>query len=287
VEQVQPPPPESDSPIAKIMVVVLIFALVVVGTAFAILKATKKSAHWDFESIYSTPPDDALKVLWVGNSHMWWWDMPVEMQKTVPNGTRPMWFELVAYPGVPLGYHITQGEARATLNSGEWDVLLLQPQSIEAAVSPERTKMALHRWEEIAEESGVEVVVWAPWGRDPNNDGYGVYQDEWSGGSLDKLTDKMETTLNDGATAARVCPIGAAWLHTHRKHPKAPLWSPKRGNHASQLGTYLTNAMLYACIWRNDPRDISYVPPGISPENAESLRVAAWETAVEKGILQK
>jgi hypothetical protein len=217
---------------------------------------------------------------------MWWWDLPVEVQKAADAAGSPMWFELIAEPGVELSHHLRSGPAMETARSHEWDIILVQPQSVEPAVSPEQFAQAVKAWEAVAEEQGAKLVVWAPWGRDPNNDGYGIYERPWSGGSLAELNRRVEKSTADAIESGSMCPLGAAWEQAYRKHPRAPLWSRAEGNHASQLGAYLTTAMLYACLWKKDPRELTHVPELVTAENAEKLRIVAWETAVKKGIIE-
>ncbi len=270
---------------SKLLIGAAAVALIVLAVTYLLTRDANK--HWDFESIYDQPPEGAIHVLWVGNSHMWWHDMPVMLQKMVPEGAAPMWFEIYAEPGVQTVWWGRSSDAGKAATSQKWDVVMLQPQSVEAAAQPDVLNQGVNVWKGIADETGSKLQVWATWGRDPNNDGYGIYQRPWSGGSLGALTEKLEANTVAAAGKQNVCPIGAAWARAHEQYPKAPLWSPQMGNHGSVVGTYLANAMVFACVWRRDPREITYVPEGLNEANAKNLRAVAWETAVSKGILEE
>ena len=74
-----------------------------------------------------------------------------------------------------------------------------------------------------------------------------------------------------------VAPVGLAWEQVSKQRPGMDLYVSDR-EHPSIFGTYLAACVVYATIYGRDPRDDSYVAPGVSPEQASFLRTVAWQT---------
>ena len=55
------------------------------------------------------------------------------------------------------------------------------------------------------------------------------------------------------------------------------MYGPDR-EHPSVHGTYLATCVVYATIYGKDPTGFTYIPPGITPEDAAFLQKTAWQT---------
>lgn len=54
------------------------------------------------------------------------------------------------------------------------------------------------------------------------------------------------------------------------------------GFHANTNGQYLGGLVWYAFFFGQDPREVSFAPKAMTPEQAESLRKIAFETTASK-----
>ena len=62
-----------------------------------------------------------------------------------------------------------------------------------------------------------------------------------------------------------------------KERPDLNLFMPDL-EHPNVLGTYLATQVVYATVFRESPVDLTYLPPGVTPEAGAILRRIAWET---------
>jgi hypothetical protein len=73
------------------------------------------------------PPEEALAVLFVGNSLTYSNDLPGSVGALLDSaGVGPLWFESVALPNWGLQDHWAYGAAPGAIGRGGWDVVVLQ-----------------------------------------------------------------------------------------------------------------------------------------------------------------
>ena len=77
-----------------------------------------------------------------------------------------------------------------------------------------------------------------------------------------------------------VAPVGLAWQRAMKERPDLDLFVADR-EHPSLYGTYLATNVVYATLFDKSPVSLTYVPAGMSPEAAASLRRIAWDTYQE------
>jgi lysophospholipase L1-like esterase len=74
-----------------------------------------------------------------------------------------------------------------------------------------------------------------------------------------------------------VAPVGLAWQEASKQRPSMNFYGPDR-EHPSIFGTYLATCVIYATIYGRDPVGYTYVPSGITREEAAFLQKIAWQT---------
>ena len=74
-----------------------------------------------------------------------------------------------------------------------------------------------------------------------------------------------------------VAPVGLAWQEASKQRPQMNLYGPDH-EHPSIHGTYLATCVIYATVYGRDPTGSTYVPAGITPEEAAFLQRVAWRT---------
>lgn len=73
---------------------------------------------------------------------------------------------------------------------------------------------------------------------------------------------------------SKLAPIGNAWAAVRRRHSGIELFQPD-GYHPTLAGSYLSALVLYEAIYGRSPAEVTFVPPGLDPGWAESLRNTA------------
>jgi hypothetical protein len=74
-----------------------------------------------------------------------------------------------------------------------------------------------------------------------------------------------------------VAPVGLAWEQASKQRSSMNFYATDR-EHPSIFGTYLATCVIYATIFERDPSGFTYVPSGITREEAAFLQRVAWQT---------
>ncbi len=222
-------------------------------------------------------PANAMRVLFVGNSHTYFNDMPkmVAELAAAAGVERPLHQVTEAPGGAGFVEHLTNGRIQRHLRRGRWDYVVLQDQQQRPSFGfdPER----FDRWfytpaktlDEMVRASGAQTIFFMTWARQPGDPG-----------NVDGDTyDKMQARIHDAYVTlarevnARVAPVGLAWQSAHRQRPALPLWMPD-GSHAKRAGSYLAACVLFDTIYRRSALGNSYTA-GLSAEDARFLQSCA------------
>lgn len=137
----------------------------------------------------------------------------------------------------------------------------------------------------MATKAGARPVFFVTWGRRD-----GDYRNPW----LYPDFKTMQSKLNEGYRRfADACPappllapVGTAFEVIHDRYvemglnpldPQSNFYRlyDRDGSHPSRLGSYLSALVIYATITGNDPRDLKYVPTGISSDQKDMLQAVA------------
>jgi Domain of unknown function (DUF4886) len=77
-----------------------------------------------------------------------------------------------------------------------------------------------------------------------------------------------------------VAPVGLAWQEASKQRPGMNFYGPDR-EHPNIFGTYLATCVIYATIYGRDPAGNTYVPSGITAEEAAFLQKISWQTVLD------
>jgi hypothetical protein len=212
------------------------------------------------------PTGPALRLLFVGNSLTYTFDVPTQIQQmAMAVGLTPPTITELAFPNFSLEDNWAQGTGQQDLATGHYDVLIMQQG---ASTLPE-SGVDLTHWTGVwAAEAGKTstragfYVVWAPVGGD------------FDGGIANYLA------AADAANTA-IYPVAQAWREVMRSDPSIPLYA-KDGLHASEHGAWLAALVISSVIFDHPSRPFpNLFPQVITGEQETTLRAAAATAVVQ------
>ncbi|MCL4264841.1 MAG: hypothetical protein KJ069_16580 [Anaerolineae bacterium] len=230
-----------------------------------------------FAVLMGCADDNARRVLFVGNSYTDYNDLPKMFSQLADAGGHSVRAEKFTQAGWRLADHVAATELLDRIEQGEWDMVILQEQSILPATVQRGADMypaarALHQHITV---SGGQTVFFLTWARQEGTAvqeiGFNAFND-------------MQTQLTAGygqiaqELGVPVAPVGAAWQKTLAAWPQAPLYSAD-GSHPAKHGTYLAAAVFYALLFQETPEGLHYTA-GLPQEDAAFLQRMAAETVL-------
>ena len=213
------------------------------------------------------PPRETLDVLFVGNSYIYFNNLPgmVEGISTALDG--PVVRGVAhTHGGMMLEEHIADGHVDSLLaegpDDGEWEWVILQEQSTLGARfsegpgvvgSPEVFHAATRELAAKVRAADAEPALYMTWAKEAFPDQIGTLS---------------EAYLSIGAELEMdVAKVGEAWAEVRRLRPEFSLYT-EDGSHPNAAGSYLAACVIYAML------------TGESPVGApEELRGAPWTRA--------
>lgn len=254
--------------IPRLFTIFLLLLLLIVAI-FQLPQVQK--AKQDFLDKHDTRPEVA--VLFIGNSRTFYHDMPFMVRKIADSANSPTKYRIVmrAPGGVRFEDHWNDPEVRKLL-AGKWKYVVLQGRSNEQQNSATNESFMNYGSSLIqqAKLSGAIPVLYITW---RYQDGFEFYsQFPHLKGRLHGLIQESHAALIM-RTGARKVNVGAAWERLLTYRPAFSLYED--GNHPTVHGSYLAALMFYRFFSGDDLSRVTYVPPGISPEEAQLIRKVA------------
>ncbi|MDL2215579.1 hypothetical protein LJB77_00660 [Ruminococcaceae bacterium OttesenSCG-928-N02] len=183
---------------------------------------------------------DKLRVLFLGNSHTFFNDMPAIFKKMAQAGQNvEVEVTMQAHPGVTWAWHLNQNyELRYALVHGKYDYLVMQQAAHSPSPAPEDTMRDGKAIIEKARLCGTTPIVLLPWAErhDPAHQAimYNTYT---------ALAKEAQVTLS---------PVGRVYERTNALRKDIDLfWFD--GEHCSPYGSYVSAICAYAIIFNESP----------------------------------
>ena len=214
----------------------------------------------------TAPPQDALAVLFIGNSLTYFNEMPRMVAALLEDGGHgPVDVRSSSYPDYGLQDHWVDSRSRDAISAGGWDYVVLQQGPSATEGRPSLLQYAEMFAGEI-DAIGAQTALYMVW---PSQSRFFDF---------DGVSDSYATAAaNVGGV---LFPAGEAWRAAWSVDADLPLYGPD-GFHPSVLGSYLAALTIYQRITGAETRD---VPPAIrwgtdsvplDPEMADLLYDAA------------
>lgn len=204
-----------------------------------------------------------MKVLFIGNSHTFFHDMPKTFSEMIGAAAgEPAEVTMLAYGGRSLIWHSEEYFAlRFALMYGGFDLCVIQQQA-HPFPGYEETAKGLRTIAEICAANGVKPLLYMPWAekRFPENQ-------EKICSAFEKLSAEF---------GIPVAPVGLVWKEMLKVHPEIDLFYTD-GEHASPVGDWLIAYTLACCVLgRTDfepPRGARNFANGMDSIDMEHLRL--------------
>lgn len=184
-----------------------------------------------------------LRVLFLGNSHTYYNDMPQIFKKIAEAGQDvKVEVSMQAYPGVTFAWHLKQESAlRFALLHGNYDYVVMQQAAHSPCPSPEETLKDGALLIEKAKSCGVTPIITIPWAER-------------------KFPEHQETMYQTYTKLAKdnnilASPVGYIFERTTTQRPDIDLyWFD--GEHCSPYGSYVNALCVYATIFNVSPEGL-------------------------------
>ncbi|MBR2594842.1 MAG: hypothetical protein IKE06_00785 [Solobacterium sp.] len=185
-----------------------------------------------------------LRVLFLGNSHTYFNDLPVVFKNLCAAGQPDVEVEadLMAYPGVTFEWHLQQSsQLRFALLHGNYDYMIMQQAAHSPCPSPEQTIKDGKEIIRLAKANGVTPILCMPWAerKYPEHQAimYNTYQ-----------------TLSKEAGVTHT-PTGYVFERVLNERPDIDMYFVD-GEHCSPYGTYTRALSVYSVIFNASPEGL-------------------------------
>ena len=210
-----------------------------------------------------TPDEPTVRVLFIGNSFTARNNVPELIAGMARSRGHSMEHKLISQGGASLKMHWNKGAAPKAIADGGWDYVVLQEQSTLPVKNRERTHENVRLFDESIRQAGAKMVLYLTWAREK------VPETQAS------LTECYTSIAEE--LGAIVVPAGVAWERV-LKRKAHPVLHDKDGSHPTLAGSYLAACVFYAVLFDENPEAVSAEVKGLSADDAQLLRTAAWET---------
>ncbi len=179
---------------------------------------------------------DTLKVLFVGNSYTYFWNLSQTVEELSKNQGIPLIARNSTAGGVSLKDHWIgrmKLESRKVITESDWDVVVLQNHSRSAIDSLEDFIDYGNRFIKLVKSTGAKPVLYETWAREYNP----------------LMQEKVSKAYNDLAqiNEIEIVPVGSIWKMARELRSGLQLFD-QDGSHPSPLGTYLNACIFYSSL---------------------------------------
>lgn len=209
-------------------------------------------------------PPSSLRVLFLGNSLTATNDLPATVARIAQRAGRRLEYRTIAPGGYALEDHWSQGEARAALAGGRWDVVVMQQGPSALPESQANLREWAAHWSAEARARGARPALLTAWPESYRRSA---------------LTEVIASYRRAAAGAkAELLPGGDAWRRAWHCDPGTALYGSD-GFHPSELGTYTAALVVYGRLFKA-PLLGGKPPAGVRPRTA---RLVQWAAATSLG----
>lgn len=177
-----------------------------------------------------------MKVLFIGNSHTYYNDMPHMFADICREHHVDAEVTMLAHAGKGWDFHVEEPEVRFNILYGGYDAVVLQhtahPMGDLSIMAESGRKLI--QW---VRDAGARPVLYMTW--TTKADG------EAAQATMSNAYRKIQQE-----TGCELAPVGEKWWEYHRDHPEIELYA-RDGQHASEIGSRLAASVIAEVILKN------------------------------------
>ena len=233
------------------------------------------------EPLPPVPLQDTTKIFFLGNSFTASNGLPWIVESLADNAQQAVYVLEHAPGGQFCTDHCVNPAVYDMLRSTDWDYVVIQDNqgafvNIPPYIGTDYFDANMQLLDSIKSYNSCSHVIWfAGWGIEGGWPQY--FPNDSTEYCIERILDNV-VYLNSFANEV-VGPIGEGWLRSLAEQPNIDLYSAD-GAHPSEEGSYLTAAVLYSLIFKDDPSGLSYVG-GLSATDAQYLRTVGYDVVEE------
>lgn len=179
------------------------------------------------------------RVLFIGNSLTYTNNLPGMLRDIGKEAGDTISIRMVAFANYALIDHIREGTSLAAINSGPWDVVVLQQGPTTLGINRDSLILWTQMFDPYIRAGGARPALMMAW----------TYKAHLS--SMPLVHESFEMAAN--AVDGLFLPVGEAWLNAWKAEPGLPLYGDD-DFHPTPLGTAIAALVIEEQITGRDPR---------------------------------
>ncbi len=227
---------------------------------------------------------DSLSVLFIGNSHTYYNDMPQMFSLLSESGGHTVNVDQSTPGGYTLMQHTTNQNTLDKISQDGWNYVILQENSQYPVIEYLRYNSmypASRYLDSLIIENGGQTAFFLSWGWRYGGhfeiDGHEspVFEDYF------EMQDTLTSAYTEIATEleAALVPVGIAWSTAVTREPELVLWNTDN-YHPALNGSYLTACVFYGLFFNESAVGLTYTA-GLDSTEALFLQQAAFESLTD------
>jgi PKD repeat protein len=226
------------------------------------------------------------KVLFIGNSYTYVNDLPQLLKNLALSFGDTIYTDQYTPGGYQFNQHAVDATTLSKIASLNWDYVVLQEQSQKPSFPPTQVQSDVYPYATIlnnaikTNSACTETVFYMTWGRkngDASNCSFYPPLCTYEGMQQRLRESYMEMSATNLATTS---PVGVAWKNFRDTYPTVELYSADE-SHPSLHGSYLAACVFYATLYQKSSIGSSYIPAGISANDALNIQTIATNTVLD------
>lgn len=245
--------------------------VVLLGLAFAAIWFGFVETSW-------LDPRPVQRLLFIGHSRTYYNNMPAMVAKMADSAGSDVRYEVTmqAFAGATAEDHWKNSKTQRLLARGGWDRVILQLDAVSPNDDPGSSGLFVYGSQLIAKAAASsQPSIISDWTfRERFYESHSFTRE-----AQFEATERQYQALAQEA-GAQLIDVARVWEEVRSEN--LPLSLYKDDDHPSVAGTYLVALVVCADLFGTDPAAVSYVPWGMSDQDAELLRQRV-KTALQNG----
>ena len=207
------------------------------------------------------------RILYLGDSYTYYNDLPAMVAEMADSAGSDVRFDITmrAFPNAKLEDHWNNETTRSLLAQGDWDRVMVQPESYFQELEGDHSHFRLgsRLFEAAGRAQRAIVVSWT------------ASEDAYQNRPMTRAEHFQNIETNHRGLASRtgagLIDVARVWRDVEAEALPFSLYQ-RDGNHPSLEGSYLAGLVIYAQLAQRDVQDVTYVPWRMRGEDAALLR---------------